>query len=401
MEPDGGTGDALAAASPTDAGVLESRCGTTSLLRDDFADDRAGALWYPWSGSGVSAVETGGRLQIRLAAGSANTWAGYTSTAAFDLRGGALTVTVLRTGGVYTVLEVRSHHDIRARLLVDRGTLRAAVVDPSNLRVGAETAYDPVQHRLWRLREANGMLYWETSPDRAGWTVLHVEPVPLAAEHVYGILAAGGQLPSASEAWFDDLNLPADGALGYCPASTLREGFDDALGPSWAGWAYASCTTTVIDGALELHFPGSGSSWCGATSTHLYDLRDDAVAVEAMAPGLDNFTAYFKLISLDREDTVEVHRYSASLVLQMRRRGATAAYASLPYDAVMHRYWRIRESDGGTFWDTSADGTTWTSRLSAPTAVDVSAVFIELGAGHESPGPGQPVVTRYDHLNTR
>ncbi|MFC9505407.1 hypothetical protein [Streptomyces sp. NPDC057002] len=32
-------------------------------------------------------------------------------------------------------------------------------------------AFDPVAHRWWRFREANGTFYWETSPDATTWTV--------------------------------------------------------------------------------------------------------------------------------------------------------------------------------------------------------------------------------------
>jgi len=34
----------------------------------------------------------------------------------------------------------------------------------------ATLTYSPTAHQWWRVRESGGVVYWETSPDKAGWT---------------------------------------------------------------------------------------------------------------------------------------------------------------------------------------------------------------------------------------
>ena len=75
------------------------------------------------------------------------------------------------------------------------------------------TTYDPVLHKYWRIREAGGILYCETSPDASTWNLLHSRaPLPgLSLSRVRIVFATqGGVAPS--KAYFDDLNLPPSNA---------------------------------------------------------------------------------------------------------------------------------------------------------------------------------------------
>ena len=62
------------------------------------------------------------------------------------------------------------------------------------------------------------------------------------------------------------------------------------------------------------------------------------------------------------------------------------------------------DEDGPRTWCTAIaclpDAVTWTNRLSATTAIDVDGVVVNMGGGHPWPGPGTPVVTRFDRLGT-
>lgn len=72
---------------------------------------------------------------------------------------------------------------------------------------------------------------------------------------------------------------------------------------------------------------------------------------------------------------------------------------SVAYDAVAHRWWRVRESGGTIFWETSPDGAAWTTQVSwaspyaAPTA---SQVY--MGSGYFGADPGAGSFAEFDNV---
>src|SRR5690606_976501 len=70
------------------------------------------------------------------------------------------------------------------------------------------TTYDAAAHRWWQLREADGTVYWETSPDGTTWSTFYSEPAPIAVTALFGYLQAGGAGTSADVARFDNWNTP-------------------------------------------------------------------------------------------------------------------------------------------------------------------------------------------------
>jgi hypothetical protein len=71
----------------------------------------------------------------------------------------------------------------------------------------------------------------------------------------------------------------------------------------------------------------------------------------------------------------------------------------VPYDAIAHRFWRLREASGVIYWDVSANGTLWSTLISTVNTIDLSAVVIDLVAGHWSPGPGSAQTARFDRYS--
>jgi len=54
---------------------------------------------------------------------------------------------------------------------------------------------------------------------------------------------------------------------------------------------------------------------------------------------------------------------------------------SATYDPNVHKWFRIRESGGTTFWDTSVDGITWTNRFSVANPIDLTDLSFSLSLG--------------------
>jgi hypothetical protein len=190
---------------------------------------------------------------------------------------------------------------------------------------------------------------------------------------------------------------------GLCPASSVADTFDDGvLPPSYNDWSgNGSCWIGETNGRLELSFAGFGDSWCAVDTSQLVDLRNDAVSIEVIpAPAGTTFTTLFEAISMSG-DKLQMSYGPQGLSMQMLHGTVAVARTTIAYSPTAHRHWRLRESNGRTFWDTSPDGAAWTNRFQAPTAIDVNGVVVNMGGGHQWPGPGSSSTTAFDRLNSR
>jgi hypothetical protein len=393
-----------------DAGVADASinpppptpCGSIQLLADDFDDGVTGSEWIASAASGVAVSEASQHLSIRLAAGGADVEGVYRSRNAYDLTSSEVAVEVLAVGGEITALEVRDFADRGAALAVEGGNLLAMTVDGSAESTRAQVRYSATSHRYWRLREASGTLFWETSADRTTWATLHAQALPMPGTYAYAYLLAWGQVASATEARFDDLNTPTRTVPAFCKASSVKDGFDDgALAGSWNAWVGSgACTHRETGGVAQMSFTGSGDEFCGIETAQLVDATDDEVTVEVVsAPSDTSFYSWIELVSPDHDHKVEFQIAGPTLYMLMTLRGAQVFAATTPYSTTGHRYLRIRESAGRTFWDASPDGATWTALRNTGTQVDLSAVILDLAGGHRTPGPGGARTLRYDKLN--
>lgn len=394
--PDAGSPDASIGPPPP------TPCGSMQLLRDDFDDGVAGPEWIPSAPSGVTVSEAAQYLAIRLAAGSADIEGVYRSRNAYDLTSSEVSVEVLDVAGEITALEVRDFAERGAAIGVEGGNLLALTLDADTESTRASVRYSATSHRYWRLREASGTLFWETSPDRATWSTLHSQALPMPGTYAYAYLLAWGQIATVSEARFDDLNTPAATVPAFCKAGSVQDGFDDgALAGTWNAWVGSgACTHRETGGVAQMSFTGSGDEFCGIETSQLVDSTDTTVSVEVIAPPQDStFYTWIELVSPDHDHKVEFQFGDGLLYMLMTLRGSQVFAASTPYNATNHRYLRLRESAGRTYWDVSANGTSWNQLASAPTQVDLRAVILDLAGGHRSPGPGSARTLRYDKLN--
>jgi hypothetical protein len=157
--------------------------------------------------------------------------------------------------------------------------------------------------------------------------------------------------------------------------------FDDGSLAGWATWDYPRCDVVETGGALLLDFDSGLDSYCGADTLTSFDLRTGAVVIElADAPALPAFEAYVILFDEAGGQQIIVALENGELVMHLRIDDVNLALATIadPGD----RHWRIRNDGVTTRWETSADGTSWTQRHSTQVAIDASAMFVELAAGH-------------------
>lgn len=163
-------------------------------------------------------------------------------------------------------------------------------------------------------------------------------------------------------------------------------------GPTWSRYLDAECTAVEAGGTFTLSFTGAGAAYCGLTSTHRFDLRDSSVTLDAGgAPGATGFYAYFQVGFSEGNTRHEIERQGNRLDIEQHVDGVESGAVNIEYDATAHRWWRIRESGGDVFFETAPDGADWTVRSTVKAGFDQTAVQVEIGAGHDAPGPGVPV----------
>lgn len=127
----------------------------------------------------------------------------------------------------------------------------------------------------------------------------------------------------------------------------------------------ASSTTSTL---AEFYSAGSDPSLLGSYSYVRVLEVPDASAVQA--------TALFQLVVDDGTGDDVYWQYQLGNLYAVYSNPTFHTLYSVAYNSTTHKYWRIRESGGTTYWDTSADGLTWTNRASAITGLDLSSVFI-------------------------
>lgn len=130
------------------------------------------------------------------------------------------------------------------------------------------------------------------------------------------------------------------------------------------------------------------SGYKGLASDNLYSLYDSyalAKLVDAGNQTLDSLEVYPVHLQKDGVDTDSTELFwlvSGGLIQAYQKiDGAPTILYTAAYDPLVHVWFRIRETGGTTYFDTSVDGTTWTNRHSVANVFDYSNVEVNLFAG--------------------
>ena len=186
---------------------------TKLAISDDFNDGTRAAIWTLLANNPVNVAETGGSLQIMLASSGGAHYGGYDSASMVDFRNHCMNVTIVQTPT--NEANVEMDFELRTAANTSTGfTMHSGVVDPfvntgTFMSFGAVT-YDPSVQKVILIREDNGTMTWETSPDGTTFTVVATEPTPLDVSAVTVVLEAGTYASAASPgtAIYDDFDLP-------------------------------------------------------------------------------------------------------------------------------------------------------------------------------------------------
>jgi hypothetical protein len=267
--------------------------------------------------------------------------------------------------------------------------------------------YDPIAHRWLAYREDAGVFYMETSPDGVTWTPRVTLPVaqlfPMDSLRVeLGAWAdAGATAPGIAA--FDNLQGGGPPTEGWCQVSSFTDDFDDGILPhAWAVRATASatgCTFAEQNGQLQFSLDTSGYTSCIVILAPGYDLTDDSVVIEVPAVTADvlHFHAWLQLMR-NATNFLEIEAHDGATRIGYYQLGTWYAMAAVPYDAVAHRWWRVREQAGMVYWETSPDGLDWSAHAAIPDPFGLDALDVRVGTECSTACPSPPSVS-YDNYN--
>jgi hypothetical protein len=379
-----------------------------------------------WPNSYGLVSETGGRGRTEYQVAN---WSALQSARGYTLKGSSFHVQVFMTSapvgatfayGSIILSSMTPGADLTIQIDPVGGQIaflnRAGYDDPS----GVYLTYDPVAHSFIRLREAAGTLYFETSPDATTWTTRRSVTTPawIDTDAQMAILEAYQDAGTAGGyVEWDYLNLlPPEGTS--LPAGRAVSAEVARRGRSRAGLLAEDFTGEVVDGDKWFNSYGTVSqtggrarvptvvgAWSAFQSGRRYSLTGSQVAVRVYPPAVGGAVtgeAYAALVvTSETEGTslfIMVDVVAGVLVMRNRAGYTDPAEVSITYDPVAHAWFRLREDAGTTYFETSPDATTWTTRRSVTTpgwlAADASTIALE---SHRDAGTND--FAEFDDLN--
>lgn len=398
---------------------------TTPTFSDDFNDNSLDlGKWYvgdPVSPATVS--EQSQQLRITLPPSTA-TYNGIGSNALYDMRGGAAQVelvqSVSQAGWVenYLLLQV----DAQNYFLIQTGA--------GNLLLRARTngvndqliiPYDPAAHRYWRIRHSltTNTVSFETSANGANWTSRKTVTAGFSVTTIRFVLLAGAwgtgnAAPGA--AIYNDFQYIPDPSIPGTPSALLSDDFNDnsldttKWYPDNLFSGFTNPSVPIMETAQRLEIGPllqnvSGSSYRGIRSINAYDFAGAYAYVELVqAPSSATAADAMFTIGKDVDNYYRIYVNAGNLNGQRKVGGTKTSLFNIPYDAVNHRFLRIRHESGSVILDTApniggAPGA-WTQRYSEiwDTSVTLGAIIFEVKGGTwqiEANPPGKVIFDNF------
>jgi hypothetical protein len=377
-----------------------------STLADAFNGTSIGTAWSVVTQNAGTASESAGSLNLAANPNSGTTQVIVNSASSYSLVGSAAQVRVDQ------VVSSAGSINNRFVLLADTQNFLGWLYESGNLwgfylvggvRTNVVTIpYSATRHLWWRLRESAGTVYWETSPDGSTWlkqgSASSASLFTLTSVAVQFYLETfGAGLPAPGQASYSNLNV--------LPVSALTDAFSGTALDTTKWMIVDNLDGTISESGGSLNLApnaNDGTTQLSVQSTATYSLIGSSAAVKV--PSVVNMGCNVNnrlMVIKDNANGVEWWAECGNLRAKKIIGGVETTIVIFPYNATQHRYWRIRESAGTTYFETSADSSSWTVQgsIADSSLFDLSAVRVKFyaetyGTGSPSPGRGS-----YSFLN--
>ena len=167
--------------------------------------------------------------------------------------------------------------------------------------------------------------------------------------------------------------------------STFTDDFNDNTEDvaKWGNSYNSSATRAETNGQAYFTLSDTGSHYSAYASTNTYNLTKSYafVQVPVMCNTNTAAEAFMTLHDNGNNNNLEIMQEAGLLYFRQRVSGTTTNLYSIPYSQLNHQWWRIRESSGTIFWETSPDGFNWKVQYSKTTPIAIGALYVDIGAG--------------------
>lgn len=211
-----------------------------------------------------------------------------------------------------------------------------------------------------------------------GRTVLAVLVItcPIGGCDYHGRTIADGTAAGVTDGGIDG---GGDGIATCGKPGAIIDDFADGV-PAYYWRVTTVYYNDVVETGGELVLTPGGSGPIGYTASAAVDLRDAGVEVEVptmLAAGTGATASFY---AGNRGLELGIAQHDGVLSGFIDRATGGRAGNTVPYDPVMHRWWRIVDSGGRVSIMTSPDGAAWSSLLDATGAAFTASVQIALEA---------------------
>lgn len=165
-------------------------------------------------------------------------------------------------------------------------------------------------------------------------------------------------------------------------AETLRDSFNTNTTGQWS--SFSTGTKTFANDSYMHTTDGVNGDYGSSQSTASYDLTSSYFFVQlvSIGSGAANTDCQPLIAQIDVQNLLNLSVNNG--VIQCFKKVTnvqTQVGSNLTYDPKVHRWFRLRESGGNTFWDYSTDSNIWVNITSTANPIAVTALFIGMGGG--------------------
>lgn len=171
---------------------------------------------------------------------------------------------------------------------------------------------------------------------------------------------------------------------GNLPAFRLADDFADNVVDTamWTQFAFGNGSGSETGGQYQITITSGGTGVAQLLSQSRYDLSGDYFAVEVTSPGVQEsgLQAYACMAQIDASNQVFITIANGNVGAIQNVGGSLTGLAFITYDANLHRWFRVREAAGTTFWEVSANGVFWILIHSAANPIALTDVTLLIAA---------------------
>jgi hypothetical protein len=160
--------------------------------------------------------------------------------------------------------------------------------------------------------------------------------------------------------------------------STLTADFDAGISAPWATTGGNPALVTSVGGAVQIAHTAAIQSNFLYVAGNTYSLIGDAAYLEVTDYGNQSLAShYFQFLMTNASEHQILFNAREGSLQAFTWNGTTSTQvgSNLTLDTTAHRWLRLRESGGTTYFDTAPDGATWTNRWSVANAISLTSVY--------------------------